>query len=130
MQVRKLCGFAKSFQSLNSSTSIRPDSGVTIKVPSSSPKTQFNINVVKTSSYTCTSSESSFTIKLLKCSFSLQKIKFQAFSQSLLHKRVFKTLIYVRCSGSCHYGGIGSNSSFLLLLCYYCKSFNPISSCS
>jgi hypothetical protein len=37
-----------------------------------------------TSSYTCTSSESSFMIKLLKCSFSLQKIKLQTFSQSLL----------------------------------------------
>jgi hydrogenase maturation factor HypF (carbamoyltransferase family) len=27
-------------------------------------------------------------------------------------------------------GGIGSNASFLLLLCHYCKSFNPIPSCS
>jgi hypothetical protein len=43
----------------------------TIRVPSSSPKTQFNISIENTSSYTCTSSESSFMIKLLKCSFSL-----------------------------------------------------------
>jgi hypothetical protein len=57
MQVRKPCGFDRSFQSLDSSTSIRPDFGVTIKVPSSSPKTQFNISVANTSSYTCTSSE-------------------------------------------------------------------------
>ena len=71
MQVRKPCGFDRSFQSLDSSTSIRPDFGVTIKVPSSSPKTQFNINVENTLSYTCTSSESSFMIKLLKCSFVL-----------------------------------------------------------
>jgi hypothetical protein len=42
-----------------------------------------------TSSYTCTSSEISFMIKLLKCSFSLQKIKLQTFSQSLLQKRSF-----------------------------------------
>jgi hypothetical protein len=42
-----------------------------------------------TSSYTCTSSESSFMIKLLKCSFSLQKIKLQTFSQSLLQKQSF-----------------------------------------
>jgi hypothetical protein len=59
------------------------------QVPSSSPKTQFNISVANTSSYTCTSSESSFMIKLLKCSFSLQKIKLQTFSQSLLQKRSF-----------------------------------------
>jgi hypothetical protein len=54
---------------------ILSDFGVTIKVPSSSPKTQFNISVANTSSYTCTSSEISFMIKLLKCSFAQQKIK-------------------------------------------------------
>jgi hypothetical protein len=89
MQVRKPCGFDRSFQSLDSSTSIRPDFGVIIKVPSSLPKTQFNISAANTSSYTCTSSESSFMIKLLKCSFALQKIKLQTFSQSLLQKRSF-----------------------------------------
>jgi hypothetical protein len=52
-------------------------------------KDQFNINATNTSSYTCTSSEISFMIKLLKCSFSLQKIKLQTFSQSLLQKRSF-----------------------------------------
>jgi hypothetical protein len=67
----------------------RPAFGATIRVPSSSPKTQFNINATNTSSYTCTSSEISFMIKLLKCSFSLQKIKLQTFSQSLLQKRSF-----------------------------------------
>jgi hypothetical protein len=86
---QEACGFDRSFQSLDSSTSIRPAFGVTIKVPSSSPKTQFNISVENTSSYTCTSSESLFMIKLLKCSFSLQKIKLQTFSQSLLQKRSF-----------------------------------------
>ena len=61
----------------------------TIRVTSSSPKTQFNINVANTSSYTCTSSESSFMIKLLKFSFSLQKFKLKTFSQSLLQKQSF-----------------------------------------
>jgi hypothetical protein len=45
MQVRKPCGFDRSFQSLDSSSNIRPAFGVTIRVPSSSPKTQFNINI-------------------------------------------------------------------------------------
>ena len=84
MQVRKPCGFDRSFQSLDSSTNIQPAFGVTIRVSSSLPKTQFNISIENTSSYTCTSSESSFMIKLLKCFFSLQKIKLQTFSQSLL----------------------------------------------
>jgi hypothetical protein len=44
MQVRKPCGFDRSFQSLDSSTRIRPAFGVTIRVPSSLPKTQFNIS--------------------------------------------------------------------------------------
>jgi hypothetical protein len=44
MQVRKPCGFDRSFQSLDSSSNIRPTFGATIRVPSSSPKTQFNIN--------------------------------------------------------------------------------------
>jgi hypothetical protein len=61
----------KSFQSLDSSTNIQPTFGVTIRVSSSSLKTHFNISIANTSSYTCTSSESSFMIKLLKCSFSL-----------------------------------------------------------
>jgi hypothetical protein len=46
-------------------------------------------HATSTSSYTCTSSKRSFMIKLLKCSFSLQKIKLQTFSQSLLQKRSF-----------------------------------------
>jgi hypothetical protein len=86
MQVKKPCGFDRSFQSLDSSNNIRPPSGATIRVPSSSPKIQFNISATNTSSYTCTSSESSFMIELLKCYFSLQKIKLQTFSQSLLQK--------------------------------------------
>jgi hypothetical protein len=54
MQVRKSCGFDRSFQSLDSSNNIRPAFGATIKVPSSLPKTQFNIIATSTSSYTCT----------------------------------------------------------------------------
>jgi hypothetical protein len=57
MQVRKPCGFDRSFQSLDSSSNIRPAFGATIRVPSSSPKTQFNISIENTSRYTCTSSE-------------------------------------------------------------------------
>jgi hypothetical protein len=63
--------------------------GATIRVPSSPLKIQFNISIANTSSYTCTSLESSFMIELLKCSFSLQKVKLQTFSQSLLQKRSF-----------------------------------------
>jgi hypothetical protein len=47
MQVRKPCGFDRSFQSLDSSSNIRPTFGATIRVPSSSPKTQFNISMQK-----------------------------------------------------------------------------------
>jgi hypothetical protein len=75
MQVRKPYGFDKSFQSLDSSSSIQPPFGVTIRVPSSSLNIQFNINTSNTSSYTCTSLESSFMIKLLKCFVTLQKFK-------------------------------------------------------
>jgi hypothetical protein len=64
------------------STSLWCDNQSSIKLA----KDQFNISVANTSSYTCTSSESSFMIKLLKFSFSLQKIKLQTFSQSLLQK--------------------------------------------
>jgi hypothetical protein len=39
MQVKKPCGFDRSFQSLDSSNNIQPPSGATIRVPSSSPKT-------------------------------------------------------------------------------------------
>jgi hypothetical protein len=46
MQVKKPRGFKKSFQSLDSSNNIQPHSGVTIKVPSRSPKIQFNVNTV------------------------------------------------------------------------------------
>jgi hypothetical protein len=41
MQVKKPCGFDKSFQSLDSNNNIRPPFGVKIRVPSSSPKIQF-----------------------------------------------------------------------------------------
>jgi hypothetical protein len=103
MQVKKPCGFNRSFQSLDSNNNIQPPSGVTIRVPSSSPKIQFNINTTNTLSYTCTSSESSFMIELLKCSFSLQKIKLQThFHKVSYRSEVFQTSIYVRSSGSCH----------------------------
>jgi hypothetical protein len=53
MQVKKPCGFNRSFQSLDSNHNIQPPSGATIRVPSSSPKIQFNISTSNTSSYTC-----------------------------------------------------------------------------
>lgn len=84
MQVRKPCGFESSFQSLDSSTSIWPSFGVIIRVSSSSPNIQFNIITENTLIYTCTSSESSFMIELLKFSYALENIELQKFSQSLL----------------------------------------------
>ena len=74
MLVRKLYGFDRSFQSLDSSSSSLLHFGATIKVPSSFPKIQFYINAVNTLSYTCTSSEILFMIVFLKCSIALQMI--------------------------------------------------------
>ena len=48
MPVKKLYGFDRSFHSLDLSSSIRQSFGVTIKVPSNSPKIQFNINAANT----------------------------------------------------------------------------------
>ena len=89
IQVKKSCGFDRSFESLDSNNNIQQPFSATIKVPLSLPKTQLNISTINTSSYACTSLESSFMIELLKCSFSLQKINLQTFSQSLLQKRSF-----------------------------------------
>ena len=58
MPVRKLYGFNRSFQSLDSSSSSLLHFGARIKVPSSLPKIQFYISAVNSLSYTCTSSES------------------------------------------------------------------------
>ena len=75
MPVRKLYGFDRSFQSLDSSSSILLHFGATIKVQSSLPNIQFYINAANTLSYTCTSSEILFMIALLKCFIVLQMIK-------------------------------------------------------
>ena len=64
MPVRKLDGFDRSFQSLDSSSSILLHFGVTIKVLSSFPKIPFYINTANTLSYACTSSEILFMIVL------------------------------------------------------------------
>jgi hypothetical protein len=86
MQVKKPCGFDRSFQSLDSKqqhlTTLWCDNQSAIKLSKDPVQHQHK----NTSSYTCTSSEISFMIELLKCSFSLQKIKLQTFSQSLLQK--------------------------------------------
>ena len=89
MPVRKLYGFSRSFQILDSSSSSLLHFGATIKVPSSLPKIQFYINAANTLSYTCTSSEILFMIVLLKFSIALQMIKLQISSPSLLQKRSF-----------------------------------------
>ena len=89
MPVRKIYGFDKSFQSLDSRSSILLHFGATIKVPSSLPKIQFYINATNTLSYTCTSSEILFMIVFLKCSIALQMIKLQTSSPSLLQKPSF-----------------------------------------
>lgn len=89
MPVRKLYGFDRSFQSLDSSSSSLLHFGATIKVPSSLPKIQFYINAANTLSYICTSSEILFMIVFLKCSFALQMTKLQTSSPSLLQKRSF-----------------------------------------
>ena len=76
----------QSFQSLDSSNNNLLHFGATIKVPSSFPKIQFYINAANTLSYTCTSSEILFIIMFLKCYISLQMIKLQTSSPSLLQK--------------------------------------------
>ena len=86
MQVMKPYLFGRSFQSLDSRSNIWIPFGVTIRVSSSSPNIQFNINAANTLNYRCTSSESLFMIAFLKFSFSLQKIKLYKSSQCLLHK--------------------------------------------
>ena len=70
--IRKLYGFDRYFQSLDSSNSNLLHFGATIKVPSSLPKIQFYINAANTLRYTCTSSEILLMIMLLKFSISLQ----------------------------------------------------------
>ena len=52
MPVKKLYGFERSFQSLDSSSSNLLHFGVTIKVPSSLPNIHFYINAANTLSYT------------------------------------------------------------------------------
>ena len=89
MPVRKLYGFDRSFQSLDSSSSSLLHFGATIKVPSSLPKIQFYISASNTLSYTCTSSKILFMIVLLKFSIALQMIKLQTSSPSLLQKQSF-----------------------------------------
>ena len=63
--VRKLYGFDRSFQILDSSSSSLLQFGATIKVPSNFPKIQFYISATNKLSYTCTSSEILFMIMLL-----------------------------------------------------------------
>ena len=82
MPFRKLYGFDKSFQSLDSSNNNLLHFGATIKVPSICTKIQFYINAANTLSYICISSE----IVFLKCSISLQMIKLQTSSPSILEK--------------------------------------------
>ena len=89
MPVRKLYGFNRSFQSLDSSSNSLLHFGATIKVPSSFPTIQFYISVENTQSYTCTSSEILFMIVLLKFCIALQMIKLQTYSPSILRKRSF-----------------------------------------
>ena len=69
--VRKLYGFDRSFQGLDSSSNILLHFVVTIKVPSSLQNIQFYISAANTLNYTCTSSEIMFMIVLLKFSISL-----------------------------------------------------------
>jgi hypothetical protein len=178
------------YQSLDSSTSIRPDFGVKIKVPSSLPKTQFNISAANTSSYTCTSSESSFMIKLLKgvrqilSEFGFQHqhptrlwcdnqsaiklakdpVQHQCskhielhmhFIRKLIHDQVIEVLfcptedqvadIFTKSLTEAKFsklrsmlgvqevvikGGYSLMPHSFSYLCHYCKSFNPIPSCS
>ena len=89
MSVSKLYGFDRSFHSLDSSSSNLLHFGATINVPSNLPKIQFYISATNKLSYRCTSSETLFMIEFLKCSFSLQMIKLQTSSLSLLQKRSF-----------------------------------------
>ena len=130
-QVRKPCGFDKSCQSLVLSSDIRPHFGVIIRVPSSYAKIQCNINVANTLNYICTSLESSSLIMFLKCSIARQKIKSPTFSRRPLQKRSSQNfdpwLVFRKLSLR---GDRPLISSFLLLLCQLCKSFNPIPSCS
>ena len=56
MPFKKLYGFDRSFQSLDSIRSSLLHFGATIKVSSSLPKIQLYINVANTLIYTCTSS--------------------------------------------------------------------------
>jgi hypothetical protein len=96
MQVKNPCGFEKSFQILDSSNNIRPPSGVTIRVPLVSPKIQFNINVKNTSRYAHTSSEISFMIELLKCSFPYRRSSRGHFHKVSYRSKFFEASIYIR----------------------------------
>ena len=124
-------GFVRSYLNLVFISIIQLHFGVIIRVPFIYANIQFNINTGNTLSYTYTSSKISFMIVFLKCTIVQPMIKLLISLQSLSQKRSLPNFdLCLEFRKVIIKGWIGSNASFLILLCHLCKSFNPIPSCS